>query len=1049
MKIFMRKMFAIVMVMCLVFTTQGIQTYASEIETANETIEEAEGVENTSDVEVSKEDDAEIVESTEEEEIETKDETESEVGTSIEETSKTELDEGTIKEEIETKEVSMKEKINNDFYGSESDIDEGFTGITASDFHALTNIDSNLCLTEDTNLESDINVIDDATLCLHGSVLSVNGGKFNVSKDKTLTIKNCKEDGSVNFIQSEIVSGSGKLTLDNIIVNTETKIEINDSNFQLSKVVFNEIELNGADYFIEVNNSNFDMDRMEFNGLKAGFLFNKSKANFKGVSVYDSTADVLFTVNDNSKVNLSIYRDMAKEEFLISYYERNKNFALVDNSIFLLSGALKTDIQNDIVMTDYKGNPTRDVSRAYDPVQTDKVKLLGSEKNPINKNLLQRVVVTENKGNYIFGVKNNSKIMVDGIILKNTLTPDNNGKMGAYVNLGGQNTLVLCTNPYINQNTRNIVVTDNDYITCDTDELDYTVSGQALSINATLSFYLTEKKYQRIMAAPNSAYSTQTQGGDFADNFCSVEFDGTVKEKYFIPACMIEGYRDDIFNIYDESYAGYGMRVLYGENKDGSDEFGFFAEPYEEKEIVNITVHANGGTFKDPDGNIINDSFTFEYDTMNPNADLVNWFKNLNATCIAKEDGYESTEFLFSRLADELKSISANEILEYNSDIDVYLYFSFPQLYTLKFRAEKGGSKRLNNIGYKDFVEKTAYVRLTEKYSGKVIAPSIEMSVLSGYSLNNRWISENTSFNKYLVPGKETVFHNVVGTTVFYYYPDLSVVYNANSSSSSGGSGGGDSSSTVGPINSGLNSNLSITLTDGNIPVAGNNSIQPSNENPFAASVFVDQAGVTQVQNAAQVAEAQVQAATNAMQQAVLSAISNTGSKTEVSQVSMNANEAAWAVGQDGKWTLTSTNAANAGQVTNTWQAVKSQNGKEGWYKFDSQGKMQTGWVVDNNKVYYLIESGSNQGQMVKDVTINIGGVTFAFGADGSLSGLNGTLNVNTGSTANLNTNSNEQSNTNTNQQTSNIVNTTNNTSGNTSSLPRGTTKAIRPRILR
>lgn len=874
-----------------------------------------------------------------------------------------------------------------------------------------------------------------------------------MSDNKTLTIKNCKEEGSVNFNQSEIVSGSGKLAFDDIEVNTDCKIEINNSNLSLSKVIFGNINISNEDYFIEVNNSKFDMDRMEINGLEAGFLFDNSTANFKGVSVYDSTADVLFTVNNNSKVNLSIYRDIYKEEFKLSYYERNKNIALVDNSKFLISGSLSSDTQNDIVMTDNKGKATRDTLNGYRKVEQDKVKLLGSNTNQINNNMLQRVVISQNEGNYILGAKNNSKIMVDGIILKNTLTPDNDGKMGAYVNLGGKNTLVLHTNPYINQNTRNIVVTSNDYITCDTEELDYTISGQALSINSTLSFYLTEKKYQRIMAAPNSAYSVQTQGGDFAKNFCTVVFsDGREEENHFIPACMIEGYRDDIFDVYDENYAGYGMRVLYGLNKDGSDEFGFFAEPYEEKDVVNITIHANGGTFKDPNGNTITDSYTFEYDTINPDSDLVSWFKSLDATCVAKEDGYESKVFEFSRLPDELKSISATEILDYNSDIEVYLFFSVPQLYTLKFRAEKGGSKKLNNIAYKDFVEKTAYVRLTEKYSGKVTPPSIQMNVLSGYNLNNRWIAENTSFNKYLVPGQETVFHNVVGTTVFYYYPDLSVIY-VPSTSSGGSSSGGDSSSTAGPIsnNNGLNSNLSVTLTDVNIPVAGNNSIQPSNENPFTATIFVDQTGVTQVQNAAQVAAAQVQAATNAMQQAVLAAISNTGSNTEVSQVSMNANEAAWAVGQDGKWTLTSTNAANAGQVTNTWQAVKSETGKEGWYKFDAQGNMQTGWIVDNNKVYYLIESGQNQGQMVKDVTINIGGVTFAFGADGSLAGLNGTLTVN-------NNTATSETNTNSPQQTSNVVNNTNtnantnvntNTNTNTNTLPVGTTKMIRPRKIR
>lgn len=157
MKIFLRKMLAIMMILCLIFSSQSIQTFANETETetTNESVQETEEVENVSDDETSEVD----VEETEEiideatEEIEEESESEAE----------TELDE-TTEEEVEIKEASKEEKANNNLYGTESDLDEGFTGITASEFQALTSIDSDLCLTESVSLENNITVTEDATL---------------------------------------------------------------------------------------------------------------------------------------------------------------------------------------------------------------------------------------------------------------------------------------------------------------------------------------------------------------------------------------------------------------------------------------------------------------------------------------------------------------------------------------------------------------------------------------------------------------------------------------------------------------------------------------------------------------------------------------------------------------------------------------------------------------------------------------------------------------------------------------------------------------------
>ncbi|MBQ2204316.1 MAG: hypothetical protein II411_00300, partial [Lachnospiraceae bacterium] len=118
---------------------------------------------------------------------------------------------------------------------------------------------------------------------------------------------------------------------------------------------------------------------------------------------------------------------------------------------------------------------------------------------------------------------------------------------------------------------------------------------------------------------------------------------------------------------------------------------------------------------------------------------------------------------------------------------------------------------------------------------------------------------------------------------------------------------------------------------------------------------------------------------------------------TKVSETSVKAEDARWTQTADGKWSL-STN--NAEPIKDTWQKVEAANGKEGWYKFDKDGNMQTGWVADGNHVYYLIESGENAGQMVRGATVNIGGVEFKFTAEGALESMQDKGTTNTGAAA-------------------------------------------------
>lgn len=59
----------------------------------------------------------------------------------------------------------------------------------------------------------------------------------------------------------------------------------------------------------------------------------------------------------------------------------------------------------------------------------------------------------------------------------------------------------------------------------------------------------------------------------------------------------------------------------------------------------------------------------------------------------------------------------------------------------------------------------------------------------------------------------------------------------------------------------------------------------------------------------------------------------------------------------------------------NQWQQVQNR-----WYYFDDKGYMMTGLVLVEGAWYYLAEDGA----MVTDQTMEIGGITYEFGADGA-----------------------------------------------------------------
>lgn len=75
--------------------------------------------------------------------------------------------------------------------------------------------------------------------------------------------------------------------------------------------------------------------------------------------------------------------------------------------------------------------------------------------------------------------------------------------------------------------------------------------------------------------------------------------------------------------------------------------------------------------------------------------------------------------------------------------------------------------------------------------------------------------------------------------------------------------------------------------------------------------------------------------------------------------------------------------------VTNCWQEVELQDKTTKWYKIDAQGNLETGIIVDGNKIYLLEEMNQNNyGAMIVG-NYNIGLLSLQFNQDGALNTMN------------------------------------------------------------
>lgn len=87
--------------------------------------------------------------------------------------------------------------------------------------------------------------------------------------------------------------------------------------------------------------------------------------------------------------------------------------------------------------------------------------------------------------------------------------------------------------------------------------------------------------------------------------------------------------------------------------------------------------------------------------------------------------------------------------------------------------------------------------------------------------------------------------------------------------------------------------------------------------------------------------------------------------------------------GVDNKFVVIYKDGKQTSEYLKDWAVLTTQSGSQGWYHFDNDGNMSTGFINDSKgNTYYMMESGENEGMMAVG-TININGSYYSF-SDGS-----------------------------------------------------------------
>ena len=85
------------------------------------------------------------------------------------------------------------------------------------------------------------------------------------------------------------------------------------------------------------------------------------------------------------------------------------------------------------------------------------------------------------------------------------------------------------------------------------------------------------------------------------------------------------------------------------------------------------------------------------------------------------------------------------------------------------------------------------------------------------------------------------------------------------------------------------------------------------------------------------------------------------------------------------KFIITSKNGISTSEYVKNWVIIQKANGNQGWYYFDENGNMVTGFLNEKDgNIYYLIEKGENRGMLVVGQVIINGQIyNFSDGNDG------------------------------------------------------------------
>ncbi len=508
--------------------------------------------------------------------------------------------------DAEEVEISTKSNVKSNLYSSDESNVKTYTN---DEFAELTSLIESFALAENITLNKKLSVTEDIEIDLNGNDFTfAEGGFFEIAKNKTLIVVNNKQEGKIInntpndencFVSSTDLKDCGKLIFDNVNLYTPA-IVIKNSDVEFNNVNFDFKKYERANLF-DIENSKLMIRNYTFKNLES-FLLHNSEVNLYNVSILNCSSKYTLNVINGSKLTI---------EGNCIFEGNNNVIRSIDSEVYILNGSGSArDVLTEIPRMEF-----------YDYyIQQEHTKLF----NYMDDSQAD-IIFRKNKGSFVIA-GSNSHIEFDAVIAGNELVESGAAEepepFGAIVNYGegSKNEVVLLNRAYVNQNTRNIVVTHNDDYVGSKAYSDGTFD--TLNRDATLSFYPIEDKVtilRDVIKKKEDSYILR------ARTLTSEDLYTVYTENYLFKACMLQGYRDDLYKIDENAFTFKKQAKLDITNKnfkDGSYECGTFTLIDEERRYVKINLHAGDGWFesKSTTNNKIHD-YEFHYIPFAPNDD--------------------------------------------------------------------------------------------------------------------------------------------------------------------------------------------------------------------------------------------------------------------------------------------------------------------------------------------------------------------------------------------------------------------------------------------